>query len=292
MQARAGVAHDAARLSGMLGRAQLTGGIVNVLGHQTFAVLAARSESERLWVSPLGGRAGFLQVTGPTQLTVHASPAVGDPLHVLPAGQHIGLVVVDFASRRRVRINGVLTRTDNGGFTVDVEQAYGNCPKYIQQRILREGDFGPEPGTDVRLGTSISGEDIRTITSADTFFLGTTNPGRGTDASHRGGPAGFVRVEGGELWWPDYKGNDLFNSFGNLAVDPEAAMLFLDFTTGRTLHLSGNAAVEWGRPGRPGDDGHTGRITRFRPELLVAGRVFRSHELARHPYPRNPALTD
>jgi len=52
------------------------------------------------------------------------------------------------------------------------------------------------------------------IAASDTFFLGTTHPVRGSDASHRGGPAGFVRVDGDQLWWPDYPGNNLFNSFG------------------------------------------------------------------------------
>jgi hypothetical protein len=81
-----------------------------------------------------------------------------------------------------------------------------------------------------------------------------------------------VRVEGRDLWWPDYPGNNLFNSLGNLAVNPEAALLFFDFATGRTLHLSGTAEVEWGMPGRTGTDGATGRIVRFTPHHIVAGR--------------------
>jgi predicted pyridoxine 5'-phosphate oxidase superfamily flavin-nucleotide-binding protein len=121
------------------------------------------------------------------------------------------------------------------------------------------------------------------------FFLGTVNPERGADASHRGGAPGFVRVDGPGLWWPDYPGNNLFNSFGNLAVDPETALLFLDFTTGRTLHLSGTTEIEWGAPGRPGDDG---RIARFTVRHLVAGHLLPARQISHHPYPRNPSLTD
>ena len=81
--------------------------------------------------------------------------------------------------------------------------------------------------------------------SSDTFFLGTTHPEYGNDTSHRGGPAGFVRADQHVLSWPDFPGNNMFNSLGNLAVDPSAALLFVDFTTGSALQLSGTAAVQW-----------------------------------------------
>jgi hypothetical protein len=72
------------------------------------------------------------------------------------------------------------------------------------------------------------------------------------------------------LWWPDYPGNNMFNSLGNLAVDPAAALAFIDFTTGDTLHLSGTAHVDWiAMP--PDDDGGTGRRVRFTVEAVAAG---------------------
>ena len=148
-----------------------------------------------------------------------------------------------------------------------------------------------DPG-DVRRGAVLSPADAGLIRAADTFFLGTTNPGHGSDTSHRGGPPGFVRVDGDRLWWPDYPGNNLFNSFGNLAVDPESSLLFFDFDTGRTLQLSGTAEVDWDAAGRPGDDGHTGRRAVFTLERLVAGHLLPSRQVAHSPYPRNPALTD
>lgn len=111
-------------------------------------------------------------------------------------------------------------------------------------------------------------------------------------ARDAGGRPGFVRVDGGRLWWRDYPGNNLFNSFGNLAVNPQAALLFADFDTGDTLHLSGTAEVEWDERGRPGDEGHTGRRAVFTPERLVAGNLLPSRQVAHSPNPRNPALTD
>jgi predicted pyridoxine 5'-phosphate oxidase superfamily flavin-nucleotide-binding protein len=89
------------------------------------------------------------------------------------------------------------------------------------------------------------------VAAADTFFLGTTHPTRGNDASHRGGPPGFVEVTSPTtVSWPDFPGNNMFNSLGNLAVDDEAALLFTDYTTGATVQMSGTAALQWTSDGR------------------------------------------
>ncbi len=235
---------------------------------------------------------------------IHVRLPEGDPLHGLPAGQKAGLVIVEFAARRRVRvINGTLTATGGDALAVEVEQGYGNCSQYINQRVLTPvaaGQAGQDQaGTDpageggVRRGTVPSPADVELIRAADTFFLGTTNPERGSDASHRAGRPGFVRVDGDRVWWPDYPGNKLFNSFGNLAVNPEAALLFPDFGTGRTLHLSGTAEVEWDAAAKPGDDGRTGRRAVFTPQRLVAGKLLSSRQVGgSRPYPLSPPLTD
>jgi predicted pyridoxine 5'-phosphate oxidase superfamily flavin-nucleotide-binding protein len=292
VQRRAGVEAEAARLAPMLEPAELRGGLAAFLADRTFAVLAARDLAGQLWASPLIGPAGFLTVTSPTTLHVRATIRTADPLHGLPPGQPVGMIAVEFASRRRVRLNGTLTEASDGGLAVDVEQAFGNCPQYIQQRVLAPGDPGQQASSGQgRYGTALDAADVELIRSADTFFLGTTHPGRGTDASHRGGTPGFVRVEGSQLWWPDYPGNSMFTSLGNLAVNPEAALLFIDFGTGATLHLSGTASTEWGQVGAPGDDGRTGRRGRFSLQRLVVGRFLPVREVAHRSYPRNPELT-
>jgi uncharacterized protein len=292
VQQRAGTREEAERLSPMLDPAELRGGIVAFLADRTFAAITARDAEGRLWTSPLIGPAGFLEAVSPTTLAIHAQLAEGDPLRGLPTGQQVGLVVVEFALRRRVRVNGTLTAADGDTLAIEVEQAYGNCPQYIHQRLLAQDDPGQRDPGDVRRDGAFSPADTGLIRAADTFFLGTTAPERGSDTSHRGGAPGFVRVDGGRLWWPDYPGNNLFNSFGNLAVDPEAALLFLDFDSGRTLQLSGVAEIDWDAAGRPGDDGQTGRRAVFTLQRLVAGRLLPARQIADNPYPRNPVLTD
>jgi len=268
VQQLAGVRAEADRLSGMLAPPHL-GGAARFLGERTFAALTGREAEGRLWTSPLVGPPGFLDAEA-TTLRVRALPSPGDPLHDLPVGQAVGLIVMDYARRRRIRVNGMLVERGAGGLRVDVEQAFGNCPKYIRPRQLAADAPQADHGAATR-GATLSAAQRELLVSTETFFLGTTHPERGVDTSHRGGPAGFIRVEDGALWWPDYPGNNMFTSFGNLAVDDTAAVLVPDFGTGTSLLLSGRAAVEWVTPGSPDDHGGTGRRVRFTVQQVAGG---------------------
>jgi hypothetical protein len=269
-QRRAGVEADAKRLEKMLDSAHLSGGAAGFLALQRFAALTGRDRNGVLWISPLAAPAGFLRGED-TLLRVSTVPREGDPLHRMPIGQQIGLIAIDLAARRRMRINGTLVGGDNAGLTVQIDQAYGNCPQYIHRREPNVSMLAATPAADARHSTRLDATDQALIAASDTFFLGTSHPIRGSDASHRGGPAGFVRVNTSQrLWWPDYPGNNMFNSFGNLAVDDEAALLFVNFLTGATLHISGSAQVQWTRPGVTSEDGGVGRQVAFSIDSIVA----------------------
>jgi predicted pyridoxine 5'-phosphate oxidase superfamily flavin-nucleotide-binding protein len=300
VQRRAGVAREAARLEGMLSAPHLDGGAARFLAQREFAALSARDAGGRLWTSPLLGPAGFLEAQGAI-LRVHATVPSSDPLAGLPIGQQVGLIAVEFAIRRRLRLNGILTERDAHSLEIDADQAYGNCPSYIQRRLFAYEESAGEAerakagetrgASGVSPTSELTPEARSLIRGADTFFLGTVHPERGADTSHKGGLPGFVRVEGDELWWPDYAGNNMFNSLGNIVVNPEAALLFVDFRTGRTLQLSGTAELQWILPGSPGDDGDTGRRVRFRPTAVVAGPPLPIHVVARAEYSAdNPRL--
>jgi predicted pyridoxine 5'-phosphate oxidase superfamily flavin-nucleotide-binding protein len=287
VQRRAGVRAAADRLVGMLDEPELRSGFARFLDQRTFAALSARDRSGRLWIEALTGPPGFLEVAGRATLQVHASPA--PPLDALPTGQPVGLLAVEFARRRRVRLNGTLATAGPEGLSIVVDEAYGNCPQYIQQRLLEPAAVPSDAG--VRRSDEMSAADMDLVRRSDTFLLGTTHADRGNDASHRGGRPGFVRVEdAGHLWWPDYPGNNMFNSLGNLAEDPTAALLFVDFGTGAMLHLSGRAETQWAVSGS-GDDGGTGRRVRFTVEAVVAGGIMPLRADGVGPSPSNPPLT-
>jgi predicted pyridoxine 5'-phosphate oxidase superfamily flavin-nucleotide-binding protein len=254
VQRRAGVEDAAARLTGMLAPAELRGGLGLFLSGRTYAAMSARDRAGRLWVSPLAGEPGFLAVTGPTTLEIGAAPGPGDPLHYLAAGQAVGLLVIEYVARRRARINGRLVSADAGRLVIEASEAYGNCPQYIPPRPLHLSAASSDDPHEVR--PELTEADARVVSSVDTAVLGTTHPERGNDASHRGGPAGFLRVESGRrLVWDDLPGNKMFNSLGNLAVDPAAALLVVDRAAGARVRPGRGALGGVGfrdrAPGRP-----------------------------------------
>jgi hypothetical protein len=124
------------------------------------------------------------------------------------------------------------------------DEVYGNCPKYIQKRRLL-GESGAPAGA-VRVSPSLEGPARALVAGADTFFIATWRPGGGADASHRGGRPGFVRVRDERtLEFPDYPGNNMFNSLGNLRVHPRAGLLFVDFARGDLLQITGHVQLRW-----------------------------------------------
>jgi uncharacterized protein len=266
VQRQAGVEAQAARLAPMVAVGQLSTGMAAFVSEATFAAMTARDRTGRLWTSPLVGPPGYLAATSPTPLRITAPLPDADPLHGVPSGQPVGLIAMNFMTRRRVRINGSLTSSEAGRLTIAVGQAYGNCPQYIQRRSVE----GPADGLRAPLyaGNTLRSADVRLIETAETFFLGTAHATAGNDASHRGGPPGFVHVAAEHLWWQDYPGNNMFNSFGNLAVDPTAALLFLDFRAGVILQLSGTATVCWDDEAAR-DDASTGRRVQFAPQRVI-----------------------
>jgi uncharacterized protein len=291
VQRRAGVRDVASRRAGMLAAPSFTGAMSRFVADRDQVMITAHDATGRLWTSPVYGWPGFATAHDAT-LVVAGRPLHGDPLHHLRAQQQVGALLIDFSRRRRLRVNGVLARVEPDELEITAEQAFGNCPQYIQQRDLgHEAGVDPASTASVRYSDTLEFEHIAQIVTADTFVLGTAHPTRGADTSHRGGTPGFVRVEEGRLWWPDYPGNDLFNSLGNLVQNPAAALLFIDFAAGSALQLSGVADVEWIAPGAPGDDGGTGRRVRFTPRRTASTTGLPRRLLDLLPYPKNPPLT-
>ena len=116
---------------------------------------------------------------------------------------------------------------------------------------------------------------------ARTFFIATAvavshGAAHGADVSHRGGRPGFAQVApGGELSWPDFQGNNFFNTAGNLVVDSRAGLLFIDFESLDLLHLSGHAEVIWSEPAFDGCTATAQRQFRF----AIERHVFRPNGL-------------
>src|SRR5262245_38116048 len=79
-----------------------------------------------------------------------------------------------------------------------------------------------------RIRTSFNDADKQFIESAIYFFIATADAQGRPDCSYKGGAPGFVRVVGpDELAFPDYDGNGMFKSLGNLMVNPNVGLLFI-----------------------------------------------------------------
>jgi len=246
VQRRAGVEKAAATVGAVILPA-LRIDHAEFLARQRLLVVAGTDADGRVWASPLAGAEGFVVVQGERRLLLRAPLAPADPLQsALTSGATpVGLLALDPATRRRIRVNGRAQQTA-AGIAVTVDEAFGNCPQYIHRRQAPTGG-GPREPAGWRDGTVLDARQRGMVGAADTFFICSNHPERGADASHRGGPPGFVEVdpEGRSLRFPDYPGNRMFQTLGNLAVDPRAGLLFLDWDTGTALQLSGTARTVW-----------------------------------------------
>ncbi len=210
-----------------------------------FMLFGAVDAQGNPWTSLLEGPPGFAHSPGPARLRLDSLPSVDDPAQ-LRAGATIGLLGIELHSRRRNRLNGRVLTVDESGLSVAVEQAFGNCPQYIQ---LRQYEAVPLADPSMRIAQHLEALDDAAralIRTADTFFVASyvdVDNSRSVDVSHRGGAAGFVQVQGNRLTIPDFAGNRHFNTLGNLLLNPRAGLLFIDFTTGDVLQLSGRTAI-------------------------------------------------
>jgi uncharacterized protein len=201
----------------------------------------------------LTGPPGFVQSPDAHTLHIAALPEAGDPAGPgLTAGQDIGILGIDFSTRRRNRANGRIMSRDADGIRVAVSQSFGNCPQYIQLRSMAcaSTNMAKGPSKTVETFHFLDPAASAVIERADTFLVASrSRPGVGSsygaDISHRGGRPGFVRVDGNVLTIPDFRGNRYFNTLGNLMIEPRASLLFVDFETGDLLQLQGSARVEW-----------------------------------------------
>ncbi len=213
-----------------------------------FMIVGAVDSEGRPWATLIEGPEGFVTSSDPTHLTLQISPDQQDPATPgLQTGDAIGLLGIELHRRRRSRVNGVITQAADDRLEIAVEQAFGNCPQYIQQRQYSRSleVSGDKPQ---RLDfTELNEQTTTIIRNADTFFVASyidhEDPQRSIDVSHRGGRPGFIKVEGNHLTIPDYAGNLHFNTLGNLELNPKAGLLFVDFATGDMLQLSGRTEL-------------------------------------------------
>jgi hypothetical protein len=98
--------------------------------------------------------------------------------------------------------------------------------------------------------TEFTDDDKAFIESRPFFFLATASPDGAPDCSFKGGAPGFVKVQRSDLLvFPDYDGNGMFKSLGNVRTNPRVGLLFIEMTgQPRRLRVNGRASVELDDP--------------------------------------------
>lgn len=232
----------------------------------------------RPWTTVLGGERGFTRPIQQGFLGVRSlvdrkhDPVVeallGGPAAVPSEGELVArdaplsALSVDLENRDRVKVAGRLVAgvMHGGGqgpatgsaavgeleMAVLVQETLGNCPKYMNKKVVTAHLPSPELVSDT---LPLPPEALRLIDKADMFFL-TTAHGEVMDTNHRGGPPGFVRVASnapppGEvvLVYPEYSGNRLYESLGNLYLNPRIGIAVPDFDVSDVLYLTGTAEI-------------------------------------------------
>lgn len=220
-------------------------GAINFIENQVTAIISSKDEEGAVWISMLVGKPFFIKVDHPSHVSIDKESIVSslkDPLFAnIKYNQSVGGLFIELSSRRRFRINGVLSM-DDASIKIKVKEAYPNCPKYIQSRIATS------LAQPIDKNRVIQGEELDTvnnhwISNSDTFFVGSAAHNN-MDASHRGGEKGFIEIlPNGVLKIPDYQGNSMYNTLGNFVENPNAGLLFVDFEKGKTLQLTGTVEL-------------------------------------------------
>ena len=223
-------------------------------GQLPFLIVGSVDRHGWPWASLLAAPPGFARSPDEHTLHIAARPVAGDPLaESLGPGAPLGILGIELPTRRRNRMNGHITAVDAAGFSVAVDQSFGNCPQYIQRREYVWAAPPAHPAAAEPF-TALDAPARQLITAADTAFVASASraddptTARGIDVSHRGGRPGFIGLDGDAVVIPDYSGNRFFNTLGNLLVNPRAGLLFLDFERGDLLQITGRAEIVWDGP--------------------------------------------
>jgi predicted pyridoxine 5'-phosphate oxidase superfamily flavin-nucleotide-binding protein len=95
----------------------------------------------------------------------------------------------------------------------------------------------------------IDDDDRAFIEARDMFFIATADADGKPQSSYKGGDPGFVRVlDERTIAFPNYDGNGMYLTMGNLAVNPQVGLLFIDFEGRKRMRLNGVASIDEGDP--------------------------------------------
>ena len=138
-----------------------------------YLIVAARDQCGRPWATLVTGDPGFAISPNPETLTINARCVAGNALESgFADGADVGILGIELHTRRRNRVNGRVAQHPQSGFSLNVEQAFGNCPQYIHARGWSQNPTQASTPRR-RVYRSFTAPFAAIINSADTFFIAT-----------------------------------------------------------------------------------------------------------------------
>ncbi|KAL8812236.1 MAG: hypothetical protein Q9200_001177 [Gallowayella weberi] len=235
--------------------------------------LGTLDSTGRPWTTIFGGEPGFVRPLGQSNIGIKAVVDLTyDPVMDILLGSKydddrgdqreknhpMSGLSINLETRSRIKLAGkfiagalgaVLTqagaKATEAQIVVKVEQSLGNCPKYLNKKQISV--IAPQPVL-VSSNLPLPVEAIDLLAKADIFFITTSHGGSTLGTNNRGGRPGFCRImkndhSGTILLYPEYSGNRLYQTLGNLQTTPKAGIVIPDFDSGDALYLTGTTEI-------------------------------------------------
>lgn len=243
--------------------------------HQVVAFPGSEDSDGNIWLSLLVGERGFITTPSLQEIQFDLSKIKSNRNDIffknIKNNPTVGLLFFEAARRARYRAWGT-ARQEGDQLSFDIRMGYPSCPKHIQVETIELSDQPTTLDTKYDNGTTLGPLEKKWILGAHTFYVGTQTKKGDIEASHRGGDPGFIEIlDNGLIRVPDYLGNSMYSTLGNIYENPKAALLFVDYKKGETLQLTGVAELQFDQ--NDGDDfyksGETGRFWTFQPKQWI-----------------------
>lgn len=243
--------------------------------HQVLAFLGTEDSDGEIWLSLLVGERGFISVPSPQEIKFDLGKITSSREDIffknIATEPTVGLLFHEAAKRARYRAWGTVSEVD-GYLSFNIKMGYPSCPKHIQRETIEVPENPKEILPRSESGTTLGTLEKDWIVGAHTFFISTQTKKGDIESSHRGGEPGFIEIlEDGTLRVPDYLGNSMYSTLGNIYQNPKAALLFVDYEKGGTLQLTGLAKLQFDQNSEADfhKSGETGRFWTFQTKRWI-----------------------
>ena len=206
---------------------------VSFIEHQILAFLGSEDSNGALWLSLLIGERGFISIPSVQEITIDLSKVISTKEDIffknITTNPTVGLLFHEAQRRARYRAWGI-ARRENDQLHFAIKMGYPSCPKHIQREVIELPKSTEVETTKYQKGTLLGEFAHEWIRNAHTFFITTQTKKGDIESSHRGGNPGFIEIlDNGLLRVPDYLGNSIYSTLGNIYENPKAALLFVDY---------------------------------------------------------------